>query len=130
MCWTHYGQLRKKGRVTPAKNRRKAGMNPLERLLEAAITWADCDAGEASNEAEARAQDNLCAAAERYTTKLWAERAREARDRAHRRGKRRGRPKGSFRGTSRWALWRRSKFAEVLLRASSPMPRGDKSRSG
>lgn len=122
-CWTHYRWSREGAPMSAPKDKRKAGMSPLDRLLEAALTYANFeDDLESDSDFERKAVDNLCAAAERYTTKLWAERARAAALKAKRSRTRRGpgRPVGTFRGESRWSKWRRAKFAEVLERALKP----------
>lgn len=101
--------------MTPTKDRRKAGLTPLERLTEAALTYAEAETAVDDDRAWRRALDNLCASAERYVSKLWRDRAREAQRRARRRGKKPGRPAGSFRGTSRWSRWRREKYLDSLV---------------
>lgn len=118
-CWTHYQWSRDGKNLSAEKNKRKAGMDPLERLTEAARTLWELPTDEDHDPDHRRAVDNLCAAAERYTAKLWRERAREAQRLARKRGKHIGRPKGTFRGQSRWSRWRREVFRQVIEGASA-----------
>lgn len=97
-------------------------MEPLERLREAAIAYADGDTAEESDAASERALDNLCAAAENYVRKLWRGRALEAQRKAKAKGKHIGRPYKEPGSVSRWTKWRRRKFAEVLARAARGPP--------
>lgn len=121
MCWLHYDRTRKRQSVSAPKNESKAGtMTPLQRLTEAALVYRQVSSED--DKAWRRALDNLCASAERYVTKLWADRSRELQLKAKRKGKRIGRPVAK-KGPSRWTLWRKRKFREVLDRSFAGAPR-------